>query len=135
MIDIPNLKIDRDGQDPDTNVMLEQDDGCGNVQRVYLHPVQIRLLAERMGLLAPSSNIEADRTIARLCRQMRVLYGRIDQLDDWLNQVAQRGHENLDMETTYSLATWELANEFVKDLPGNEQAAQEREAAPLEGSE
>lgn len=98
-------------------INLEQDSGCGEVSRIDLHPIHLRLLAEEAGILAPSSNIEADRTIARLCRQMRVLFQRIDQLDDWLNQSAQRGHEDLDMETNYSFATWELANEFITELP------------------
>lgn len=97
-------------------INLEQDLGCGEVSRVDLHPIHLRLLAEEAGLL-PSSNIEANRTIARLCRQMRVLFHRIDQLDDWVSEAAQRGHEDLAMETTYSFATWELANEFVTELP------------------
>lgn len=108
-----SYEIDSDGM-----VSLEQDGGCGDVDRMTLHPIHVRLLAEETGLLAPSSNIEADRTIARLTRQLRILFDRIDRLDDWLNAAAQRGHEDLEMETTYSFATWELANEFVADLPG-----------------
>lgn len=104
--------------DEDGSVNVEQDAGFGEVSRITLHPIHVRLLAEQVGLLAPSSNIEADRTIARLTRQMRILFDRIDRLDDWLNAAAQRGHEDLEMETTYSFATWELANEFVADLPG-----------------
>jgi hypothetical protein len=114
MIQIPNLEIDRDGTDPDTHVMLSQDFG-GNVHMVTLHSCQVKVLAERMGLLAP--DIEAQRTIARLSRQLRILLDRIDTLDDWINRAAQRGHESLEAETIYSFATWELASEFVKDLP------------------
>jgi hypothetical protein len=99
------------------NVQLEQEAGFGEVSRIELHPIHVRLLAEQVGILAPSSNIEADRTIARLCRQMRILLQRIDQLDNWLNETAQQGHEDLTMETAYSLATWELATEFVTELP------------------
>jgi hypothetical protein len=98
-------------------INLEQDTGCGEVDRVTLHPIHLRLLAEQAGILAPSSNIEADRTIARLCRQLRTLFERIDYLDDCLNREAQRGHADLEAETIYSFATWELANEFIKDLP------------------
>lgn len=103
--------------DEDGSVQLEQSAGCGEVSRITLHPVHVRLLAEEAGLLAPSSNIEADRTIARLCRQMRILHSRIDELDDWINAAAQRGHEDLEAETVYSLATWELATEFLAELP------------------
>ncbi len=99
------------------NVQLEQDAGFGEVSRIELHPIHVRLLAERVGILAPSSDIEADRAIARLCRQMRILHARIDQLDDRLNAAAQRGHEDLEAETIYSFATWELATEFLEELP------------------
>lgn len=116
--------------DEDGSVNLEQGAGCGEVSRITLHPIHVRLLAEEAGLLAPSSNIGADRTIARLCRQMRVLHSRIDQLDDWINAAAQRGHEDLDAETAYSLATWEIATEFLAELPdcGNARRT-EREGA------
>lgn len=103
--------------DEDGSVQLEQSAGCGEVSRITLHPVHVRLLAEEAGVLAPSSNIEADRTIARLCRQMRILHSRINELDDWINAAAQRGHEDLEAETVYSLATWELATEFLAELP------------------
>jgi len=104
-------------------ISLEQDMGCGDVSRIDLHPIHLRLLAEEAGLLAPSSNIEADRTIRLLCRQMRILFHRIDQLDDWINQASLKGHEDLDIETTYSFATWEMANEFIKQLPLDEHGA------------
>lgn len=123
--------------DEDGSVQLEQSAGCGEVSRITLHPVHVRLLAEEAGLLAPSSNIEADRTIARLCRQMRILHSRIDELDDWINAAAQRGHEDLEAETVYSLATWELATEFVAELPdyGNDREAERHGAnAPLFGA-
>jgi hypothetical protein len=114
MIEIPNLTIDRNGTDPDTQVMLTQDFG-GNEHMVTLHPCQVQLLAERMGLLVP--DVESQRTIARLCRQMRILLDRIDQLDDDINRVVQGGHVDLETEMTFSFATWQLANEFCKDLP------------------
>jgi hypothetical protein len=103
--------------DEQGDVQLEQDAGCGEVARVTLHPIHVRLLAEEAGILAPSSDLEANRTIARLCRQMRVLHDRISQLDDLLNSVAQRGHEDLEAEMAYSVATWELAHEFLMQLP------------------
>jgi hypothetical protein len=119
MITFPSLSIDRDGDGPDTLILLQQDhhDGEG-AHWVEMHPAQVKVLAERINLLAPDT--EDKRTIARLGRQLRILLERVDQLDDWLNAVAQHGHESLDLETAYSLATWELAREFVKDLPPDE---------------
>jgi hypothetical protein len=115
MIEIPNLTIDRDGTDPDTQVMLTQDFG-GNTSMVTLHPCQVKLLAERMGILAPDA--EAQRTIARLSRQMRVLLERINHLDDWLHTQSDTARADLSYEQTYSMATWELAHEFCADLHG-----------------
>jgi hypothetical protein len=106
------------------NVQLEQDAGFGEVSRIELHPIHVRMLAEKTGILAPSSNLETDRTVARLCRQMRVLFERIGQLDDWLNQTAQRGHEDLENETAYSFATWELSREWVMELPDSIRATE-----------
>lgn len=103
--------------DSDGGINLEQDAGCGDVERITLHPIHVRLLAEQAGILAPSSNIEADRTIARLCRQMRLLLERINYLDDWLHTCSDTAHADLSYEQTYSMATWELAREFVDDLP------------------
>ena len=100
-------------------IELEQDAGSGEVHRICLHPIHLRMLAEQTGLMAPSSNVEADRTIARLSRQMRTLHDRIDRLDDWIREKAAKGHEDLEAESIFSFATWELANEFVTDLPGN----------------
>lgn len=114
MIDLLNLSIDRDGTDPDAHVSLTQDIG-GNEHTVYLHPCQVRLLAERMGLLVP--DVEAQRTIARLSRQMRTLLDRINHLDDWLHTQSDTAYADLSYEQTYSMATWELAREFVADLP------------------
>lgn len=116
VIDIPNIKIeyDLDGG-PDQQVLLEQD-WVGNVDRVSLHPSQVRLIAERMGVLPPS-DIESQRTIARLCRQMRLLQERIQRLDKFLCITASAGHENLDEELAFSGATLDLVNEFILELP------------------
>ena len=120
MIQIPNLEIDCDSDDPDTQVMLTQDFG-GNTSMVTLHPSQVKLLAERMGLLLPDA--EAQRTIARLSRQLRVLTERIKYLDEWLHAHSDASNADLSYERAYSFATWELANEFCADLAPVPEAA------------
>lgn len=116
VIDLPNLKFEFDpAGGPDQQILLEQD-WNGNVERVGLHPSQVRLIAERLGMLPPS-DLEAQRTIAQLSRRMRLLAERIDWLDDLLIQAAGKGHEDLTEETTYSAATLELVREFMADLP------------------
>jgi hypothetical protein len=115
MIDIPCLKIDRDGDGPDEPLLLEQE--CsGNIDRISLHPSQVRLLAERMGFL-PEHSDDANRIIARLSRHLRILAERIDLLDDMMLNIGAKGRESVDEECAYSAASWQLANEFVNDLP------------------
>ena len=120
MINIPQLEIDRDGDDPDTLVTLEQDGQGWGTQRVSLHPIQVRLLAERMGVMAPSP--EADRTIRRLCRQMHTMRARMQQLDDWLRRTREyvREAEDMDQDLQYSDASLDLVAEFCRELPYDE---------------
>lgn len=115
LITLPNLQIDQDGTGPDAEVMLTQDFG-GNNHMVTLHPSQVRLLAERMGLTAAPDD-EARRIIARLSRQLRLLHDRIDELDDMMLDISARGHENVEVECEFSSASLALAREFVAELP------------------
>lgn len=108
-----DLAYEIDGDD----VNLEQDMGCGEVHRVTLHRIHLRMLAEKAGLLVPASNIEADWIIARLSRQLRLLADRIDRLDTMMLGIAEKGRECVDEECAYSAASCELASEFVDDLP------------------
>jgi hypothetical protein len=98
------------------NIDLEQDVGCGEVHRITLHRIHLRLLAEQSGL-CPSSDVEANRMIARLSRQVRLLAERIDRLDTMLLRIGEKGHEDVSEECAYSGASAELANEFCSDLP------------------
>jgi hypothetical protein len=111
---IYDLAFEIDGD----SISLEQDAGCGEVDRVTLHAIHVRMLAEKTGLLppAPPVNVDADRTIARLQRQLLVLHSRIDHLDDMIRAAAAKGHEDLELESCYAYATWELAREFVEGL-------------------
>lgn len=101
------------------SIELEQDAGCGEVDRITMHRIHVRLFAEQLGILPPS-DLEAARTVARLGRQLRTLHARINELDDMVREKAGFGREDLDAECIFSLATWELATEFVNDLPGGE---------------
>ncbi len=65
----------------DGNVSLEQDSGCGEVSRIDLHPCQIRLLAERAGLLAAPDPKLLDRLSERRVERLRTLAERFDELD------------------------------------------------------
>lgn len=120
LIELPNLAIDYDPARADAGVMLTQDLG-GNQHMVCLHPCQVKLIAERLGLAAADGS--AQRKIAALTRRLQTLRDRIDCLDDMLHTVADHGRECLDIESAYSFATWELANEFCADLDDDAPAA------------
>ena len=60
---IPDLKIElmEDGQG-DGLILLEQDSG-GNIDRVAIHPIHLRYMAEKCGLIETSDPL-AQKTIA-----------------------------------------------------------------------
>ena len=95
-------------------VNLEQDCGVGEVDRVTMHPIHVRLIASEMGLLQGDS--DAWRRVEMLERRMRVLADRIDRMDDMVRAAAAKGHEDLEVECAFSFASWELATEFCMDL-------------------
>lgn len=65
----------------DGQINLEQDAGCGEVHRVTLHQVQLRLLAERAGLLEPATLPRGfQRRIERLRDQMHDLWQLLDSV-------------------------------------------------------
>jgi hypothetical protein len=114
---IPDLKIERmDDGIGDGLIILEQDNG-GNVDRVAIHRLHVRYLAEKFGLIE-TSDPQAARTIATLERRIRLLRDRIDHLGDWLTNHPDREHADLDYEITYIEATSHLADEFCADMEG-----------------
>lgn len=111
---IPELKIERLDDDDDSLILLEQDAG-GNIDRVAIHPVHLRFMAEQFGLVA-ASDPQAHKTISSLMRRLRVLRERIDHLADYLALHSDHEHADLIYETTYAAATAEIAFEFVADF-------------------
>jgi hypothetical protein len=119
MIDnIPGLKVEKTD---DGLILFEQDDG-GNVERVAIHPLHLRYMAEKTGLIA-TSDVQAAKTIATLERRLRLLRHRIDHLGNWLTNHSDRKHADLDYEVTYAVATADIAEEFCADIGGAEEAA------------
>jgi hypothetical protein len=112
---IPELKIEflDDGQG-DGLILLEQD-SCGNLDRVAIHPIHLRYMAEKFGLIK-TSNPAAQKTIATLTRRLLVLRDRIDHMSDYLTNHSDHAHANLDYEQTYATATSDIADEFCAEL-------------------
>ena len=113
---IPNLKIEHmeDGIG-DGLILLEQDDNSGNVTSVAIHPIHLRYMAEKFGLVE-ASDPRALKTIATLTRRLRVLRERIDHLGEYLTKFSDHAHADLEYELTYITATADLANEFCAEL-------------------
>lgn len=114
--DIPNLKIERmDDGLGDGLILLEQRDNSGNVSSIAIHPIHLRHMAEKFGLVE-TSDPQARKTIGALARRLRLLRDRIDHLGDYLTNYSDHAHANLDYEMTYITATAALADEFCADL-------------------
>ena len=112
---IPDLKIEHitDGVG-DGLIMLTQDNS-GNVDSVAIHPIHLRYMAEKLGLIE-SSDPKAQKTLAMLTRRLLVLRDRIDRLHDFLANHSDHRHADLTWETGYALATADIAEEFCFDL-------------------
>ncbi|MBP6853635.1 MAG: hypothetical protein KA164_18715 [Rhodoferax sp.] len=114
--DIPNLKIERmeDGIGQGL-ILLEQDDNSGNIASVAIHPIHLRYMAEKFGLVE-TGDPHARKTVATLTRRLFLLRDRIDHLGDYLTNNSDHAHANLDYELTYITATAALADEFCAEL-------------------
>ena len=114
---IPELKIElmADGQG-DGLIILEQDSG-GNIDRVAIHPIHLRYMVEKMGLVV-SSDPTAAKTITTLQRRMVALRDRIESLADWMAQHSDHKHADLSNETTQLNAMADLAREWCHDFDG-----------------
>jgi hypothetical protein len=111
---IPDLKIESINDENGHLFLLEQDGG-GNIHRVAIHAIHIRLLAEKMGLVQ-TSDPQAAKAIATLQRRMTALRDRIEFLQGYLANHSDHEHADLTFEMTYATATLDLADEFCLEF-------------------
>jgi hypothetical protein len=126
---IPGLNIEQMEDKQGSLILLEQDSG-GNLDRVAIHPIHLRYMAEKFGLIE-TSDPRAAKTIATLQRRMVNLRDRIENLADWMARHSDHKHANLTYETTQLQALQDLAREWCHDFDG-EQAAPECRPAQAE---
>ena len=112
---IPDLKIEHITDGVGDGLIVLTQDNCGNVDSVAIHPMHLRYMAEKMGLIE-SSDPKAQKTIATLTRQLLALRERIDYLAGWLANHSDHKHADLSYELTYATATADIAEEFCYDL-------------------
>jgi hypothetical protein len=114
---IPELKIEQmiDGTGEGL-ILLEQDSG-GNIDRVAIHPIHLRYMAEKMGLIE-TADPQAVQAIAKLERRLRLLRDRIEHMGNYLANHSDHRHADLSYEVTYMTATADLADEFCAEFEG-----------------
>ena len=125
----PELKIENlsDGMG-DGLIVLEQDSG-GNIDRVAIHAVHVRYIAEKMGLVE-SSDPQAQKSIATLTRRLLVLRERVDHMAYWLANHSDTKNVDLSYEQTYATATADIAQEFCAELEGVQACTEHQKQAP-----
>ena len=111
---IPELKIEAMDDSHGSLILLEQDSG-GNIDRVAIHPIHLRYMAEKWGLVE-SSDPQAQKTIATLERRLRLLSERINHLASYLCLHSDSEHADLRYEQDYANATSDIVDEFCADF-------------------
>ncbi len=123
---ISDLKIEHITDGMGDGLIVLTQDNCGNTDSVAIHPIHLRYMAEKLGLIE-SSDPKAQKTLATLTRQMLALRARIDYLADWLANHSDHKHADLSYELTYATATADIAEEFCFDLSEPKAASIHRE--------
>jgi hypothetical protein len=111
---IPDLTMELMNGTTGGLILLEQDSG-GNTDRVAIHPIHLRYMAEKFGLIQ-TSDPTAQKTISMLERRLLLLRERIDSLADWLVNHSDHKHADLSYELTYAIATADIAAEYCAEL-------------------
>ncbi len=110
------------------NIRLENE-SMGDCYAVDVHPMHLRHIAEKMGLVE-TSNPQARKTIATLTRRLHVLRDRINHLGEYLALHSDSQHADLSYEQTYATATADIADEFCAELEGVQASTETPKQAP-----
>ncbi len=116
---IPDLKIELMEDGIGDGLILLTQDGNGNGDyRVAIHPMHLRLMAEKFGLIE-TRDPQAQKTIAMLMRRLHLLRKRVDHLAHWLATNSDIKNADLSYEQVYAIATADIAEEFCAELPAS----------------
>lgn len=115
--EMPHLKI----QLLEGGLVRLENESMGDSYMVDIHPIQLRHLAEIMGLLREVSASEADtmRTVVELQRRLLALKDRIDHLGEYLALHSDHRHADLSYETNYATATADICEAYCADFRHN----------------
>lgn len=114
---IPHLNIE---VLPSGIVRLENE-SMGDSYAVDIHLIQLRHIAEKVGLVRKMSASEADtmRTVIELRRRLLALKDRIDHLGEYLALHSDHRHADLSYETNYATATADICDAYCSDFGNN----------------
>ncbi|BEP48916.1 hypothetical protein [Variovorax sp. V116] len=112
--EIPHLKIEQ----LENGCIRLENESVGDSYVVDIHPLHLRYMAEKLGLVREMSASEADalRTVDKLARRLRVLHERVLQLDQWLWEHQDATNADISVEIWYSAGTLDLSNEFQAEM-------------------
>jgi hypothetical protein len=114
---------------PGLHVRLQQQDGLDEPNIILLHPWQVRAVCQQLGLAVGDE--EASRTIAKLCRWLRLLHGRVTELAHHLAHFSDTAHADLSFEQQHAAATAHIADALLVDLTDLERLSQSDPAPPV----
>lgn len=111
---IPHLSIE---VLPGGLIRLENE-SMGDSYAVDVHPLQIRHIAEKIGLVREVSAFDADplRKVIELQRRLLALKDRIDHLGEYLALHSDHRHADLSYETNYATATADVCDAYCADF-------------------
>ncbi|MHA3903058.1 hypothetical protein ACTPOE_05635 [Castellaniella sp. WN] len=112
---IPSLTIEHVDDGSGGGLIVLEQEGGGSTDRVALHPVHLRYLAEKFGLVE-SGDVQAQKTIATLRRRLLMLNDRIAHLTHYLADFSDHEHADLMYETAYARATADLSAEYCAEF-------------------
>ena len=125
---IPHLTIEILG----SGLIRLENESMGDCYAVDLHPIQLRHLAEKMGLIKKGS-VDKDRLLARLKREMLMIRDRCEQLHQNIYGLSQLGHEDMGIEVAQSAALADITDLICTDFEnefGNAPAKTSVKSAP-----
>ena len=108
---IPHLTIEILG----SGLIRLENESMGDCYAVDLHPIQLRHLAEKMGLIKKGS-VDKDRLLARLKREMLMIRDRCEQLHQNIYGLSQLGHEDMGIEVAQSAALADITDLICADF-------------------
>lgn len=112
--EIPHLMIER----LENGCIRLENESAGDSYVVDIHPLHLRFMAEKLGLVREMSASETDalRMVDKLARRLKVLHERVMQMDHWLWEHQDATCADISIEIWYSAGTLDLSNEFQAEI-------------------